>query len=133
VLKSPAAASRWLPNHECWIEPPPASFALERALHFRSRLHRVPVQGELRVLELGAGRMRAHIRIGLFAFEARFSVGAEPEVEDSARLGLVLTLSNRIAVVSGSLDRFAVRKLASELAEQTLAALTHCIEEGELA
>ena len=122
-----------MPNHEGWIDAPPEGFAVATALRFRSRLHRLPVTGELRVLELTHGRVRARLRFGLLSFEARFSLNADPQEEKAARIGLALTLPNQLAVVSGCLDRFAVRKLASELAEQTLAALTVYCEERELA
>jgi hypothetical protein len=91
---------------------------------FQSRLKGVPVSAELRVLEVGHGRLRASLRIGLLSFEARFAIGPEAGSDGHTRVGLVITLANELPVVSGSLDRFAVRQLASELAEQMLAALT---------
>ena len=130
---SPASAASWLPNHEGWIEAPPQTFSEQSTLRFRSRLRGIPVTGELRLLAAAPGRVHAHVRLGLLSFDARFSLGAEPRTQDSTRIGLVLTLANQIAVVGGNLDRFAVRKLASELAEQTLAALTACAEESALA
>jgi len=131
ALLCPSAAAHWLPCHEGWIDPPPEALAPHDALRFRARLGRLPVTGELRVLEVEAGRVRTHVRVGLFAFEARFSLRRESGIDRATRIGLVLTLANRVALVSGSLDRFAVRKLASELAEQALGALTRQAEEGE--
>jgi hypothetical protein len=133
ALLRPSASARWLPNHEGWIDAPPEAFTAENRLRFRSRLRRLPVTGELRVTEVTPGRVRAHLRLGLFAFDARFSLGPAPGVAGATRIGLVLTIANQISVVSGTLDRFAVRKLASELAEQTLAALASYAEECELA
>jgi hypothetical protein len=133
VLTCPAAAARWLPDHQSWIDAPPEAFSIGAALRFRSRMHRMPVVGELRVLELTPGRVRTHVRLGLFAFEARFTVAPEPGIDGATRIGLVLTLASRIAVVSGSLDRFGVRKLGSEIAEQTLSALATFAEEWESA
>ncbi len=131
VITHPAAFASWLPIHEGWIGAPPEAFTLQRKLRFHSRLRNVRVAGELRLLELSPGRVRAHVRLGLFAFEARFSLGPEPGFSGTTRIGLVLTLANEIAVVGGTLDRFAVRKLASEVAEQTLAALAAHAEECE--
>ncbi len=131
MLLRPVAAARWLPNHDGWIDAPPEAFSREDKLRFRSRLRRVPVVGEMRMLEMMPGRLRMSVRLGLFAFEARFSLCPEPDVAGATRIGLVLTIANEIAVVSGTLDRFAVRRLASELAEQTLAALASCVEECE--
>ena len=129
VLSDPATAARWLPSFEGWISAPPLALTTLSSLRFRSRLHRVPVAAELRVLEVTPGRIRAQFRLGLFAFTARFSLVPEPGVEGATRIGLVVSITNQIAVVSGSLDRFAVRKLASELAEHTLAAITACAED----
>lgn len=129
----PACAALWLPHHEGWVDAPPKSFELDRGLRFRSRLRRLPVSGELRVLEVSPGRVRLRLRIGLLAFEARFSVGAEPGARGAARIGLVLTLANQVALVGGSLDRFAVRRIASELAETTLAAIASVAEDAERA
>jgi hypothetical protein len=133
VLRVPTCAALWLPHHEGWVDGPPKSFDPERSLRFRSRLRHLPVSGELRVLELTPGRVRLRLRIGLLAFDARFSVGAEPCVPGAARIGLVLTLANEVALVGGSLDRFAVRKLASEIAETTLAAIAAVAEDEERA
>ena len=127
-LVSPASAARWLPNHEGWTEAPSQRLSAQSALRFRSRLRGIPVPGELLLLASTPGRVHARVRIGLLSFDARFSVAAESHAAGSTRVGLLLTLANKIAVVGGSIDRFAVRRLASELAEQTLAALTACAE-----
>jgi hypothetical protein len=91
---------------------------------FMSQLKGVPVSAEVRMLEVGHGRARARLRIGLLSFEARFAIGPEAGSDGHTRAGLSITIANELPVVSGSLDRFAVRQLASELAEQMLAALT---------
>jgi hypothetical protein len=93
------------------------------AVRFRSQLKGVPVSAELQVLEAGHGRLRDRLRIGLLSFEARFAVGPEAGGDGLTRLGLSITLPSELPVVSGSLDRFAVRQLASELAEQMLSSL----------
>ncbi len=129
MLRVPACAALWLPHHEGWVDAPPKAFELERGLRFRSRLRHLPVSGELRVLEVSPGRVRLRLRIGLLGFDARFSVGAEPGALGTARIGLVLTLANEVALVGGSLDRFAVRKIASEIAETTLAAIAAVAED----
>jgi hypothetical protein len=133
VLTSPAVSARWRPTPDGWLAPPPERIAHGEPLRFRARLRCVPVAGELRVLEVLPGRARVQVRLGLFAFEARFSLGPEPGVDGAARVGLLLACANRVALVGGSLDRFEVRRLASEIAEQTLAALTLVAEDGECA
>lgn len=124
----PAAVAHWLPSFEGWAEPPPLACSAGCALRFRTRLRRLPMRGELRVLEVTPGRVRLQLRLGLFGLEARVSLGPEPGVEGATRIGLVVTIANEVALVSGSLDRFEVRKLASAIAEQTLAQLASYAE-----
>jgi len=130
---SPAAAAQWLPNHEGWIDAPPAVFVLMSPLRFRSRLNRLPVNGEARLIEARPGRARVRLRLGLFALEARFAIGREPGAAGATRVGLVASFENEVPVVSNSLDRFAVKKLASQLAEQVLAALAKQAEQEQTA
>jgi hypothetical protein len=130
---SPAEAAHWLPNHEGWIDAPPPAFVPLCPLRFRSRMNRLPVNAEARLLEARPGRARVQLRLGLFAFEARFAIGREPGDGAASRVGLVASFANEVPVVSNSLDRFAVRSLASQLAEQTLAALAQHAEQVEAA
>ena len=82
------------------------------------------------MLEALPGRsLKSRMRLGLFAFDESFTLRREPGVDGVIRIGLALSLANQVAVVSGSLDRFAVRRLASEIAEQTLSALRDLCEE----
>jgi hypothetical protein len=129
VLMSPVAAAHWLPNHEGWIDAPPAAFSAMTPLRFRSRLNRLPVNAEVCLLEARPGRARVQLRLGLFTFGARFAIAREPGMPGAARVGLVASFANEVPMVSGSLDRFAVRALASHLAEQTLAALAQQAEQ----
>ena len=129
VLSDPGAAASWLPSFGGWICEPPASVSIPGELRFRSRLRGVPVTAEVRVLELSPGCVRAHVRFGLFACDAKFSLSPEPHVAGVTRIGLVLSVENQLALVGGTLDRFEVRRLASELAEQTLGRLSAQAEE----
>ena len=129
VLSDPVSAEHWLPAFEGWSSAPPSGLATLAALRFRSRLRHVPVAAEMRVLEITPGRVRAHFRLGLLRFDARFSLGPEPGIAGGTRIGLMVSIANEIALVSGSLDRFAVRRLVSELAENTLGALSAHAEE----
>jgi hypothetical protein len=128
-----AAAARWLPGHSGWIEVPPAVFTSLSVGRFQSQLKGVPVSAEVHFREIGHGRARARLRIGLLSFEARFAVGPEAGTDGTTRIGLSISIANELPVVSGSLDRFAVRQLASGLAEQMLAALTQEAEAAQSA
>lgn len=129
VLSDPAAAAAWLPSFGGWIYEPRASLSARGELRFRSRLCGVPVQADVRVLEVKPGCLRGLVRFGLLACEAKFSFSPEPGVAGVTRIGLVLSIENRIALVGGTLDRFEVRRLASGLAEQVLGGLSAQAEE----
>lgn len=131
VLMEPAASAHWLPGHQQWIDPPPLAFSPSMPLRFRSRLRGIHRRGELQLVECRPGRARVRIRLGLLAFDVRFTLGPEPGVPGAARIGFLLSLGNEVAIVGGSLDRFEARKLASTLAEQTLSALAAYAEERE--
>ncbi len=129
VLSDPAAAASWLPYFGGWIGEPPTSLSARGELRFRSQLRGVPVKAEVRVLEVIPGCVRGHVRFGLFACEAKFSLSPEPGVAGVTRIGLVLSVENQLALVGGTLDRFEVRRLASGLAEQMLGGLSAQAEE----
>ncbi len=129
VLSDPTAAAAWLPSFGGWIYEPRASLSARGELRFRSRLCGVPVQADVRVLEVKPGCVRGLVRFGLLACEVKFSLSPEPGVAGVTRIGLVLSVANRIALVGGTLDRFEVRRLASGLAEQVLGGLSAQAEE----
>jgi hypothetical protein len=130
VLSDPASAANWLPFFCGWVGEPPTSISTLGALRFTSRLRGASVTAEVRVLEIAPGRVRLHARFGLFAFEARFVLRPEPGLAGATRIGLVVSVENEIAVVGGTLDRFEVRRLASELAESALGRLSAQAEES---
>lgn len=124
ALSDPALIAQWRPGFAGWIGALPETLAAPTTLRFRSRLRDVPVVAEQRVIELRRGvRMQSRVRYGLFGFEETFTLGEDEGAAGGVRIGLALSLANRVSVVSGSLDRFAVRRIASEIAEQTLGAL----------
>jgi len=98
-------------DHACW----------------RYRLHGLPVILHERTLEVVEGkRVRSSMSLGPFRFDLAYTL--EPEEEGRrTRLSAALAASNVVPVVGGALDRFAVRRLASELVAQVLEDLrAHC-------
>jgi hypothetical protein len=132
ALTDPALVARWRPEFAGWRTPAPASLGEPGCVaRFRCRLRGFPVVGELRVLGAREGAsLRTRVRLGLFNFEESLSLQREPGVAGTTRIGLVLSLANQAPLVSGSLDRFGVRRLASELAERTLSALCAVCEDA---
>lgn len=92
----------------------------------RARVHGLPLEVRETSLEAAPGeRLHVRLHVGLFRCDATFSLGAHGE---RTRVGLQLHVANEIPVVGGTLDRFAVRRLATELAAARLAALREACE-----
>lgn len=128
ALADPAASAGWLPGFDGWREAPPALLSPNNLLRFRAKQHGVPVHGELRMLAVTPGRLRARLRLGLLDFTASFSVSPAADDPNATRIGLAITLENEVPLVGGSLDRFSVREQASQIAESMLAALSSAAE-----
>jgi hypothetical protein len=91
-------------------------------LLFRTRLHGIPLAVRETSLEAVPGeRLHVRLRVGLFHCDATFSLAALGG--ERTRVGLQLQVVNELPVVGGTLDRFAVRRLATELAATQLMAL----------
>ena len=81
----------------------------------------------VRTLEVVEGkRLRSAMALGPFRFDLAFTL--EPEDDGvRTRLSAAIAASNVVPVVGGALDRFAVRKLASEIVAQVLEDVrAHC-------
>ena len=94
---------------------------------WRYRLHGMPVVLHERTLEVVEGkRVRSAMSLGPFRFDLAYTL--EPEAEGKrTRLSAALAASNVVPVVGGALDRFAVRKLASEIVAEALEGVRdHC-------
>jgi hypothetical protein len=103
-------------------------------LRWRTRLRGIPLE----VRETSAGavageRLALRIELGLFRCDATFSLaplGGEPP---RTQVGLQLQMAGELRVVGGTLDRFDVRRVATELAAARLGALREACEGGAAA
>jgi hypothetical protein len=87
----------------------------------------MPVVLHERTLEVVEGkRVRSSMALGPFRFDLAWTL--EPEVDGArTRLSAALAASNVVPVVGGALDRFAVRRLASEIVAEALEGMRlHC-------
>lgn len=117
-LRTAEATSRW---------PAPGATLVSRA-----RLHGIPVSVRETSVEAAAGeRLHVRLRVGLFRCDATFSLAVLGA--GRTRVALQLQAANELPVVGGILDRFAVRRLATELAATRLAALREACENGDAA
>lgn len=132
-LVDPDEVARWSPGacaparaEEAWPEP-------GARLRLSTRVRALPVALEQRVLELTPGRrLRCDVRLGLVRFEAAFTLTSGVRGRGT-RLALRVVTGSEAPLVGGALDRFAVRRLASELAASWLAALREHCEAGPVA
>ncbi len=104
--------------------PKPGQHAL-----LRCKLGGVPIVRHDRPLEVIPGeRLYCSIQMGLFRFDATYTLGEEVRETGRTRLGIKLVTANEIPLFGGSLDRFAVRRLASEYVDTSLRALQQWCE-----
>ncbi len=125
AVSDPDEAMHWRPGVSERLEDGRAQWSSEQGrprFRFRTRLHDVPVVlEEIRVVALGREKLRSEIHLGLFRFEETFSLTALGPAR--TRLGLRVAAPNRMPIVGGSLDRFDVRRFATDLAAVSLQAV----------
>jgi uncharacterized protein YndB with AHSA1/START domain len=106
-----------------------ASVAPETETRWRFRLGSVPVDARAVAIEvIPERRLRSDISLGLFRFEATYTLETEEDGSYRTRVSLRLATSNAVPLVGGELDRFDVRRLASELIVDTLGPLQRWCE-----
>jgi hypothetical protein len=100
---------------------------------WKCRIRDLPIVLHETPLEVVRGeQLRSRLRLGLFRFEESFTLAPTPGEPGRTRVGLHLYVANEMPVVGGTLDRFAVRRLATELGGTHLQALRDWCEAGRL-
>ena len=121
ALTIPAEVIRW-DEHKLSLEEPATDYpSTDHAAHWRYRLGSLALDLHDQPLEvLPSKRLRQAISIGAFAFEETYTLADEGGRENT-RLSLRLAAAaNSVPVVGGALDRFDVRRLASEIVDGSL-------------
>jgi uncharacterized protein YndB with AHSA1/START domain len=94
-----------------------------REVRWRYRVGSVPLELSDRPLEVvPLQRLRLARGFASLRFEETFSLGEESD-PGQTRLSLRLAVSNSVPMFGGALDRFDVRRFASELVDESLRAL----------
>lgn len=127
ALTDPSERLRWDGPLEAPIDVAPDHPRPGDHARWRYRLHGMPVVLHERTLEVVEGkRVRSSMSLGPFRFDLAYTL--EPEDGGArTRLSAALAASNVVPVVGGALDRFAVRRLASEIVAQVLEDVrAHC-------
>ena len=110
LLAAPAGAERY---------PKPGE-----TVRWPCRVWELPLELRETPVEVVAGeRLHTRLQLGLFRFEATFTLAPLASQPPRTRVGLQVQVANEIPLVGGTLDRFGVRRLATELAATQLMAL----------
>lgn len=120
AIACPAEMIRW-DDHVLALESPAPGYPEDgETAHWRYRLGSVAVDLLDRPLEVVPGqRLRHALCIGAFAFEEVYTLAGEGSLRTRLSLRLA-SLNNSVPVVGGELDRFDVRRLASERVDRNL-------------
>jgi uncharacterized protein YndB with AHSA1/START domain len=130
ALVDPAEIVRW-DERALELCGEAGAYALEGpALRWRYRVGSVPLELRDLALELvPLERLRLARSFGSLRFEETFSLGEE-DPQGHTRVALRLAVANSVPTLAGSLDRFDVRRFASELVDESLRALQRFCEQG---
>jgi len=131
ALTDPEQMVRWRPGVEGSLATADPGPAAGRRLRFRCRLQGVPVTLEETALEVvPEERLRSEVRFGLFRCEEIFALAAADPDGGHTRVSLRITAPSETPLMGASLDRFAVRRFATDLAGTCLRALRDWCELG---
>ena len=129
AIIDPTQVIRWDEPMLALLEPAKAYPRVGQHVRWRYHLGAVPVVYHERPVEVvPERRLRSTIAMGLFRFQQTWSLVDENGDPQRTRLGLRLTAANAIPVMSGLLDRFAVRHLSAEYVDAKLHALQEWCE-----
>jgi uncharacterized protein YndB with AHSA1/START domain len=131
ALTDPEQIVRWRPGVEASLAAAEAQPAAGRRLRFRCRLQGVPITLEESVLEAAPEeRLRSEVRFGLFRCEESFLLAPADPDGGHTRVSLRITAPSETPLLGASLDRFGVRRFATDLAGTCLRALRDWCELG---
>jgi uncharacterized protein YndB with AHSA1/START domain len=124
AVAEPAEMIRWDEHRIALEEPAPDYPQPDQIAHWRYRLGSVPVDRRDRATEVVPGsRLRLEIDFGSFRCEETYTL-VDEDGDQKTRLSLrLVSNTNSVPLVSGALDRFDVRRLASELVDGSLRAV----------
>jgi len=121
ALSEPEELIRWDEQLEALLDPADDYPQKGQQVRWRCRLGSIAVVLRKSLLEVvPRERLRSMTEMGLFRFDETFTLGCEPGDPKRTRLQLKLVAANSIPVVGGLLDRFAVRRIATELIDAKL-------------
>ena len=122
-------ALHWRPGAIAVLPPVPGELQPGRVLRLRCLIAAVPIVLEELALEVSREeKLRSELRLGLFRCEETFTLAVADPDGGHTRVGLRITTPSETPLVGESLDRFGVRRFATELASGSLAGLREWCE-----
>jgi uncharacterized protein YndB with AHSA1/START domain len=124
ALTDPEQVTHWRPGARGLLVASPREAAPGRVLKLRCLLRGLPLTFEERTLEAAPDeRLRSELRFGLFHGQETFTLAAADPDGGHTRVSLRIATPSETPLLGGSLDRFGVRRFATDLAGSSLAAL----------
>lgn len=123
ALTNPTEILRWDARAVSLIDAPEGHPVVGGIARWRYQQGSVAVELREKPLEVSLlGRYRASVSLGLFRFEEAYTLSDDGDAA-ATRLAVRIIADNALPVVGGVLDRFDVRRIASERVDAKLRAL----------
>ena len=132
ALSDPRQIAHWRPGVVAARTPDASYPTAGRRFRWMCRLHELPVELiETPIHVEPPSRLESDVALGLFHFSQTFTLTRSAENRRGTRLVMHVATDNQMPLVGGCLDRFAVRRFATDLASTYLQAIRDWCERGE--
>ena len=129
ALTTPSELIRWDERILGLLEPVEGYPHPGQHVRWRYRLGTVPVVMHDRPLEVSAQKkLRSTLSLGLLHLESTHTLAVNGDASKT-RLSLKVLASNSTPIVGGSIDRFDVRRIATDFVDTRLRSLKEWIED----
>ncbi len=130
ALTVPDEMIRWDARMVAILDSPEGYPRIGEKVRWRYRLGKIPIILTERPLEVAPGeRLRAAITLGLIRFEETYTLDLENDAARQTRLTLKLCAKSEVPMMGGVVDRFDVRRMATELIDERLRSVQKWCEE----
>ena len=121
ALTIPSELIRWNDQIVSMVDPGPGYPRVGQRSRWRYTMGSVEITVTQTISRIDLGkRLQSEFCLGLFRFDETYSLQTDPIEPKRTRVSLRVTASNSIAVVGGTIDRFEVRRLTTNLIDSRL-------------
>lgn len=132
ALSDPKQIAHWRPGVVAARTPEASYPTAGRRFRWICKLHELPVELiETPIHVQPPSRLESDVALGLFHFSQTFTLTRSVENRPGTRLMMHVATDNQMPLVGGCLDRFAVRRFATDLVSTYLQAVRDWCERGE--